>query len=288
MKFKRKFIIAIDVGGTKVNIAFFLRDKLKKILNFTTLKFGPDNIEKIISLLEPSKNEIRMIVISLTGKIENDRWSPINKKMLGYFKNYPVIKKFKSKFKISVFALGDTQAAALGEMFYGAGRKYNNFFYLTVSTGVGGSLIHNRKLFDSKISSIGAIGHTIVKLNGRKCGCGQKGCVEAYASGLSMFKQNKFKNCKDTKDLLTKFNNKKETYKIIKNAVEALIAGIINMHRFIGFKKIIIGGSVGLNYFFYNNFMKTIKKNNLKISISRSRLKNKSELYGCLAFTKIK
>ena len=69
MKFKRKFIIAIDVGGTKVNIAFFLRDKLKKILNFTTLKFGPDNIEKIISYHKCEFNRIREKSIKIPNPV---------------------------------------------------------------------------------------------------------------------------------------------------------------------------------------------------------------------------
>ena len=100
-------------------------------------------------------------------------------------------------------------------MYYGNGKSLDSFFYLTVSTGIGGSIILNKKLFNGKISDIGAIGHSVIKYNGRVCGCGKRGCLEAYSSGNALIKRNKIKKCQNTKDLLTTFKNHLQTKELV-------------------------------------------------------------------------
>lgn len=283
----KKYFVAIDVGGTKTNIAFFYNNKIEKIIRFKTLKYGPKNIIKIITVLKELKNNIDKIGYSLTGEVSNGLWTPMNFITLGNFKNYPVVKKTKNSLKLPVFAIGDTQSASIGELIYGNGRNLNSFFYLTISTGVGGSLIYNKKLFDDKISSIGAIGHTVIKYNGIKCGCGKNGCLEAYVSGNALIKQSKIKKCKNTKDLLTKYYKNKDTIKIVKNSVNILSHSLVNIKKILGINNFILGGSVGLNSFFYKNLKDNefIKRN--KIKILKAKLRNKAELYGCLAYLQL-
>ena len=247
----KEYFVAIDVGGTKTNIAFFYNDKIEKLINFKTKKYGPKNILKVISIIKKSNFNIKSIGYSLTGKMEKGLWSPMNLKTLGNFKNYPIINITKNSFKIPVFALGDTQSASIGELIYGSGKNIKSFFYLTISTGVGGSIIYNKKLFDDKLSSIGAIGHTVIKFNGKKCGCGNKGCLEAYASGNALIKESKIKNCRTTEDLLTKFLKNKKTKTIVYNSTSYLSQSIININKLTGINNFIIGGSVGLNNFFF-------------------------------------
>ena len=99
MNKKDKYIIAIDIGGTKTNIGYFLNKKLIKIINFQTLNFGPDNINKISEILIDSKKKISVICFSLTGLInKRGLWNPINKKTLGDFSNYPIIPRRKPSF----------------------------------------------------------------------------------------------------------------------------------------------------------------------------------------------
>ena len=287
MKNKKKYIIAIDIGGTKTNIGYFFKNKLVKIVNFKTLKFGPDNINKIIEILDESQVNILAICLSLTGLVnEKGLWNPINKKTLGNFINYPIKKKLNSFFNIPIYALGDTQAAALGELYYGVGKKLSNFFYLTISTGIGGSIIQNHNLFDGKISDVGSIGHSVIKFNGKLCGCGRRGCLEAYASGNALIKRNKIKKCKSTKELLTTFSKNKKTITIINQAVEMIVQSIINVNTLIRINNFIIGGSIGLNNVFYKKIKDKIKENLLPIKIKRAKLNSKAELYGCFAYIK--
>ena len=285
MKLKKKFIVTVDIGGTKTNIGYFSNGKLIKIYNFPTKKYGPENIDEITKILINSKKNISTICLSLTGLINTKGlWSPINKNTLGDFKNYPVIKILKKIFNVPVYALGDTQAAALGEMYFGNGKNLRSFFYLTISTGIGGSFIYNKNLFDQKISDIGSIGHTIIKYNGRLCGCGKRGCLEAYSSGNAIIKKNKIKKCKNTKDLLTKFKNNMQTKKIINEAASMITQSIINVNFLIRMDYFLIGGSVGLNPYFYNIIVEKLKKTQSPVKIKKAKLKSKAELYGCLVY----
>ncbi len=280
-----KYNIAIDIGGTKTNLAFFKKKKINKIINFKTLNYGPDNIDKIIKILNDAKLDILCICLSLTGLIDRQGlWNPINKKTLGNFQNYPVIKKLKTIFRVPVYALGDTQAAALGELYFGNGRDFNDFFYLTVSTGIGGSIIKDKNLYDGRISDIGAIGHTVIKFNGRICGCGKRGCLEAYASGNSLIKRINIKKCKNTKNLLTKFRNNKKTIKLVDEATTMIVQSILNINSLMRLNNFIIGGSVGLNSFFYKKLQDNLRLASNSIILKKAKLKSKTELYGCLIY----
>ena len=285
MKFKKKYIVVVDVGGTKTNIGYFSNGKLIKVLNFPTKKYGPDNIETISKILITPKKNISAICLSLTGLINSKGlWNPINRVTLGDFKDYPVIKILKKIFNIPVYALGDTQAAALGEMYYGSGKSLESFFYLTISTGIGGSIIHKKNLFDGKVSDIGSIGHSVIKYNGRFCGCGKRGCLEAYSSGNALIKRNKIKKCQNTKDLLTKFKNNLQTKKIVNESASMIVQSIINVNVLIRINYFTIGGSVGLNSYFSSSILEKLKQTQSSIKIKKAKLRSKAELYGCFVY----
>jgi glucokinase len=80
----------------------------------------------------------------------------------------------------------DANAAALGEARYGAARGRANVLYLTVSTGIGGGVVLDGKLYRGSRGLSGEIGHTIVQPNGPLCACGKRGCLEAVAAGPSI------------------------------------------------------------------------------------------------------
>ena len=285
MKNKKIYTVTVDLGGTKINIGFFRNGKLVKITKLLTQKYGPDNIDIISEILINSKINISSICLSLTGLVTSrGLWNPINKKVLGNFKNYPVVKVLKKRFSVPVYVLGDTQAAALGEMYYGNGKNLKNFFYLTVSTGIGGSIIYNKNLFDNKISDIGSIGHNVIKFNGNLCGCGRKGWLEAYSSGTALIKRNKIKKCNNTRELLTRYKNNMQTKRILNEATSMIAQSILNVNSLLRINYFIIGGSVGLNPFFYNLIKNNLTKSKTPVKIQKAMLKSKAELYGCFIY----
>jgi glucokinase len=81
----------------------------------------------------------------------------------------------------------DATAAAAGEHRYGAGRGTRDMVYLTVSTGIGGGVIADGRVYRGSTGNGGELGHVTVDRHGRECrGCGRRGCLEAYASGTSI------------------------------------------------------------------------------------------------------
>ena len=155
----RNLFVGIDIGGTKISIVFFKNKKIiKKIILKTYNLYGPKNAELIINNLISYKKNIKKIGIATTGIINNGKWSVLNKKTLGNFKNFPLVKYVYKKINKPVFALGDTQSAALGELTFGVGKRFSNFFYITISTGVGGSMVVNKKIFNEKAILAGSFG----------------------------------------------------------------------------------------------------------------------------------
>ena len=82
----------------------------------------------------------------------------------------------------------DVEVAALGEYLYGSGRGFNNFVCLFVGTGIGSGIVQNGRLYTGLSGTAGEIGHMIIHAGGRICGCGSRGCLEAYASRTAMTK----------------------------------------------------------------------------------------------------
>jgi glucokinase len=82
----------------------------------------------------------------------------------------------------------DVEVAALGESIYGAGHGYNDFVCLFVGTGIGGGIVQNGKMVTGLTGTAGEVGHMVIQAGGRICGCGCRGCLEAYASRTAITK----------------------------------------------------------------------------------------------------
>ncbi|MBQ8267026.1 MAG: ROK family protein [Clostridia bacterium] len=88
--------------------------------------------------------------------------------------------------KLPTIADNDVNVSALAEKYFGVCKDISDFLWITVSNGIGGGIYLNDSLYRGQGLSAGEIGHFIVQENGRKCGCGSRGCLEAYASGASI------------------------------------------------------------------------------------------------------
>ncbi|MGC8648647.1 MAG: ROK family protein [Candidatus Micrarchaeia archaeon] len=168
-----------------------------------------------------------------------------------------LLNKFKSRFKEQIFIENDAKAQALAEKFYGAGRKYSDFIYLTIGTGIGGAIFINNKLYKGYNGFAGEFGHMVIEKNGPKCGCGRKGCLEALASGKAIakyFTSNNLLNRKlhkskiESKDIFNAWKNNEDYAKpIVEKAAENLSIGIANIVNIFDPEAIIIGGGITKN-----------------------------------------
>lgn len=98
--------------------------------------------------------------------------------------------------ELKVTITNDANAAGIGEMIYGGAKGVNDFILITLGTGVGSAIVSNGKMIYGHDGFAGEVGHTIVQIGGRECGCGRKGCLETYSSAtgirrtaLSLLKQ---------------------------------------------------------------------------------------------------
>ncbi len=121
------------------------------------------------------------------------------------------------------FLINDANAAALGELYFGAGRGARNFIYVTISTGIGGGIIINGELYCGVIGTAGEIGHMTINDKGPRCNCGNTGCWESLASGSALAREAKHRIQKGAKTSILDYAHgdlEKVTAQVVQVAAE--------------------------------------------------------------------
>ena len=191
----KPYVIGIDMGGT--NTVFGIVDARGVVLASASIKTQKHNnindyidelYSEIMRLLEANDavGKIHGIGIGApnanfyTGVIEGG----VN---LPWPTPLPLAQLVSDKFGIPVAITNDANAAAIGEMTYGAARGLKDFIMITFGTGVGSGIVINGQLVYGHDGFAGELGHSIIKrTNGRLCGCGRTGCLEAYCSATGV------------------------------------------------------------------------------------------------------
>ncbi|GAB6121878.1 ROK family protein [Dysgonomonas termitidis] len=191
---EKPYAIGIDIGGT--NSVFGIVDKRGHIINQGSIKTGAykeineyvdhlsAGVQEIIDQVGGSGN-IKGIGVGapngnfFTGCIEfapNLPWKGV----------IPLAQMLTDKLNIPVALTNDANAAAIGEMTYGAARGMKDFIVITLGTGVGSGIVVNGQLVYGHDGFAGELGHTTAIRDGRICGCGKKGCLETYSSATGV------------------------------------------------------------------------------------------------------
>ncbi len=192
-------VLAIDLGGTKV-IAAIISDEgevMAREYHHTLANEGPQpiinrmllSIDHLLSAQDMSLSQLHSISVAAAGAIDMKKGVVTFSPNLPGWCDIPLRDIIKEKYGINTFLLNDASAAALGEHRFGAGRGVKSLIYLTVSTGIGGGIIINDKLYLGLCGSAGEIGHTIIDVNGPRCNCGNIGCLETLASGTAVARE---------------------------------------------------------------------------------------------------
>ena len=103
------------------------------------------------------------------------------------------------------FLTNDANAAALGELYFGAARNFRNFIYITISTGIGGGIVVDGKIYTGAIGIAGEVGHMTIDDKGPICECGNRGCWETLASGTAMAREAKLRISKGVKTSILEY-----------------------------------------------------------------------------------
>ncbi len=192
-------VLAIDLGGTKIAAAIVSGDgKITAREYWPTLaQEGPQAvIGRIISAIEHLLHQSGMelpqlhgISLAAAGALDIHRGIVTLSPNLPGWHDVPLRDIIREKFRTPTFLVHDATAAALGEYHFGAGRGTKNLIYVTVSTGIGGGIIINGKLYQGATGSAGEVGHMTIDVDGPKCNCGNYGCLEMFASGTAVARE---------------------------------------------------------------------------------------------------
>ncbi len=191
--------IGIDIGGT--NIKSVLTDKNGKILCSGDIP-TPESTKKIdtgiISLIETlaadakiDKNGIMAIGIGAAGSIDRKKGITINSPNILCWKNYPLAANIEKMSGIKTFLENDATVACAGFWWENEGKQFKNFVMVTLGTGIGGGAVIDGRLFTGQNGSSLEIGHMTIDVNGRECTCGNRGCLEQYASATALVEYTK-------------------------------------------------------------------------------------------------
>lgn len=192
-------VLAVDLGGSKIVTALISPqyEIVDREYILTLADEGPQavigrilaSIERILARADLPPSSLPAISLAIAGAIDSKEGIVTASPNLPDWRNVPLRKIVQEEFELETFLLNDASAAALGEHHCGIGRGVDNLLYLTVSTGIGGGIIINGKLYTGVSGSAGELGHMTIDINGPYCNCGNTGCLEVLASGKAVARE---------------------------------------------------------------------------------------------------
>ncbi|HVX17104.1 MAG TPA: ROK family protein [Acidimicrobiales bacterium] len=188
-------VLAVDIGGTK--LAAGVVDDTGEVLHRAKVPTAGDGPDGLLATLVALLDEVRAVAadrgagelgacgvgcggpMTRTGR----EVSPLN---IPQWRDFPLAARLAEATGLAVYVDNDAKALALGEGWCGAAQGCTDYLAMVVSTGVGGGLVVDGRLLDGHGGNAGHVGHVIVEPDGRPCGCGAIGCLEAEASGTAI------------------------------------------------------------------------------------------------------
>jgi glucokinase len=196
-------VLALDVGGTKLAAGVVGRDGRvrSRLVEPSRVEDGPDAMiarhlelgRRAVAASDVPWAEIRAIGIACGGPLDPVHGVIQSPPGLPGWDDVPLAEIVSSALDRPAVVDNDATAGALAEWWYGAGRAggpgrgpVRDLVFVTISTGVGGGLVLDGRVYRGAAGNAGELGHLTVDYRGRRCGCGRRGCLEAYASGTSI------------------------------------------------------------------------------------------------------
>ncbi|NIP81017.1 MAG: ROK family protein [Gemmatimonadetes bacterium] len=195
----KRWVVGVDLGGTNIVVGVLPLDggtgELLTLESRTTeaqkgAKYVVDRIVHMVAnaikvVAEEhggSKEDFAGIGIGSPGPLDRKTGTIINTPNLGW-RNFPLRDLISNAVGLPAALDNDANCATYGEWWLGAGKNVDNLVGFTLGTGIGGGIVLNGEIFHGASDVAGEIGHMTIDSTGRKCNCGNYGCLEAYASG---------------------------------------------------------------------------------------------------------
>jgi glucokinase len=240
--------LAIDVGATKVAIGLIARSG--EVLARVDVSSKVGSIEELNSSLAAAITNVMATPgvsvvgagIGSAGPIDNVKGT-INPVNIPHWVDFSLVDFVREVSGLSsVRIIGDASALAFAEFVLGAGRGATNLMGIVVSTGIGGGVVLNGAFHVGRTGNAGMIGHSVVVQGGNVCACGQRGCVEAYASGTNMAKDFGVDKFEEVAEAARKGDAK--AVAAIEKGAAVLALGLLNAVALMDLDTIVVGGGV--------------------------------------------
>ena len=272
-----KRLAGVDLGGTKIEtvIVDVQNTVLGSARRPTPTTGGPPDVAAAIAVAvreacaaaSVTPSALQAIGIGSPGIADSESGTISHARNLpGWEGSFELGPTLSSELGPPVFVGNDVQVATDAEFELGAGEPYRSLIGVSWGTGVGGGLILDGKPWLGR-GGAGEIGHTVIRLGGRRCGCGRRGCVEAYAGRAAMEARARERVKKGAKTDLFNLMEKHErtrltsgiwaralehgdrlAIELIDEAVEALGAGIASAINLLDVEAVVIGGGLGVRF----------------------------------------
>jgi len=195
-----RFVIGVDLGGTNIVVSAMSADGSRLFGAHTEPTRAAEGADAVIARMARMVNEtvsqvlreaevgreaILGIGLGAPGTVDRDHGMVLDAPNLDWH-NFPLAERMTAMTGLPVKIDNDANCATYGEWWLGAARGGRNVIGITIGTGVGGGIIIDRQVYHGSTDAAGEIGHITIDLNGRRCGCGNYGCLEAYASGTAI------------------------------------------------------------------------------------------------------
>lgn len=192
----QEIVAGMDIGGTTVHIGLVTEDG--KVFSHACLHtreydepqdLADAAVEKIKAILYDMGPGYRLKGIGIGAPNGNFYRGTIEfAPNLKWFGVIPFVEMVRAKIDVPCVLSNDANAAALGEMQFGAAKNMSEFIFVTLGTGLGSGFVSNGRLIYGHDGFAGELGHVTVVPNGRLCGCGRTGCLETYCSASGLVK----------------------------------------------------------------------------------------------------
>jgi glucokinase len=190
-----KFSIGVDLGGTNLRVGAVDEQgrMAEKVALGTKLSLGRDRViddmcEAIERVSEKHRGSAHLsgIGIGVPGIIDQQTGRVCATANLPGWHDYPVRAEIERRLKTIVILENDANVAALGEKWLGAAQNFSDMAMVTLGTGVGGGFVLGDSIWRGANGMAGEVGHMTIEPEGQLCGCGNRGCVEQYASATAV------------------------------------------------------------------------------------------------------
>ena len=265
------YYAGIDLGGTNTKIGVLDENSnliFKSIIKTSSEEGLVNTIKRICNILlhelevhELDKSNLKAVGVGIPGPV-------VNKRIVKFFANFnwekdiDLASEFEKNLGVKTYLDNDVNVITLGEIWAGSAKNYTNVLGLAIGTGIGGGIVANGKLISGKAGAGGEVGHIKIVPNGKLCGCGQKGCFEAYASATGIIREAESRLKVNKNNLIYEITKGREieakdvfdaakqndalALDIVSDVADNLALGIANILNIIDPEIIVIGGGVAL------------------------------------------